>query len=404
MTPSDHDVAIVGGGLAGATLARALAGSGIRTLVVERALAFKDRVRGEGMLPWGRPEATALGIDGLLDSAGAIEVRYWKRYLGGAPRDCRDLIATTPGHHGCLDFYHPAMQRQLLDSAEAAGADVRRGVEITAVEAGTPPYLRMRGAHGEERISARLVIGADGRASKVRATAGFTVDRDQHPLMIAGVLHEGLRVPDDTVQYVQNPAVGRAALVFPLGKQRFRSYFVYSSANTPRTMSGSGHAGDFVTSCVETGAPREWYEKAEAAGPLAAYPGADTWVEHPYRDGVVLIGDAAAASNPAWGCGLALTLRDVRVLRDRLLATDDWDAAAHAYAREHDAYYGALHRVQSWLMLLMYETGPAADARRAHVFPNLAKDPGRAPDMQGLGPETPSDEAARRRFFAEDVA
>jgi hypothetical protein len=92
------------------------------------------------------------------------------------------------------------------------------------------------------------------------------------------------------------------------------------------------------------------------------------------------------------------------VLRDRLLATDDWDAAAHACAREHDAYYGALHRVQSWLMLLMYETGPAADARRAHVFPNLAKDPGRAPDMQGLGPETPSDEAARRRFFAEDVA
>lgn len=39
-----------------------------------------------------------------------------------------------------------------------------------------------------------------------------------------------------------------------------------------------------------------------------------------------------------------LTLRDVRVLRDCLLATDDWHAAAHAYAQQHDRYYGALHR------------------------------------------------------------
>jgi hypothetical protein len=86
-----------------------------------------------------------------------------------------------------------------------------------------------------------------------------------------------------------------------------------------------------------------------------------------------------------------------------LLANDQWDQAARAYAREHDAYYAALHRVQSWFTLLMYETGPAADARRSHVFPNLAKDPARAPDMLALGPDTPSDEAARRRFFAEDL-
>jgi 2-polyprenyl-6-methoxyphenol hydroxylase-like FAD-dependent oxidoreductase len=63
--------------------------------------------------------------------------------------------------------------------------------------------------------------------------------------------------------------------------------------------------------------------------------------------GVVLVGDASATSDPSWGCGLSLTLRDVRVLRDCLLATDDWHAAAHAYAQRHDRYYGALHRVPS---------------------------------------------------------
>ncbi|MFP3435856.1 FAD-dependent monooxygenase, partial [Paraburkholderia sp. SIMBA_061] len=79
--------------------------------------------------------------------------------------------------------------------------------------------------------------------------------------------------------------------------------------------------------------------------PLAAYPGADCWVKHPYRDGVALIGDAAATSDPSFGCGLALTLRDVRVLRDCLLSNDDWHAAAEDYARQHDAYYAALHRI-----------------------------------------------------------
>jgi hypothetical protein len=51
----------------------------------------------------------------------------------------------------------------------------------------------------------------------------------------------------------------------------------------------------------------------------------------------------------------------------------------------------------------MYETGPAADARRARAFVRLATDPSRAVDLQGLGPESPSDDAARQRFFGEDA-
>ena len=65
--------------------------------------------------------------------------------------------------------------------------------------------------------------------------------------------------------------------------------------------------------------------------------------------GLCSVGDAAAANDPCWGCGLSLTLRDVRVLRDALLASDDWDAACRRYAAEHDRYYGALHRITSWL-------------------------------------------------------
>jgi menaquinone-9 beta-reductase len=94
-------------------------------------------------------------------------------------------------------------------------------------------------------------------------------------------------------------------------------------------------------------------------------------------------------------------LRDVRVLRDHLLAEADWDAAATAYATDHDFYYSALHRIEGWWREMFYGVGPEAEAMQARALPEIAKDPSRVPDIVGLGPEAPHDEAARRRFFAE---
>ena len=115
-----------------------------------------------------------------------------------------------------------------------------------------------------------------------------------------------------------------------------------------------------------------------------------------------MIGDAAAASDPSFGCGLSLTLRDVRVLRDRLAGTGDWRAAADAYAAEHDRCRADLRRVHSWYSELWYGTGVAAETMRARVLPLLTEEPTRLPDFIGLGPEAPSDETARRRMFGED--
>ncbi len=125
-------------------------------------------------------------------------------------------------------------------------------------------------------------------------------------------------------------------------------------------------------------------------------------MEHPYRDGVVLVGDAAAASDPSYGQGLSLTVRDVRVLRDCLLSHNDWEEAGHAYATAHDAYYRALHTGTGWIWDVFYDTGPVAEARRARVFPLLAQDPSRMPDVLVSGPEVPLDETVRRRFFGEE--
>jgi 2-polyprenyl-6-methoxyphenol hydroxylase-like FAD-dependent oxidoreductase len=185
----------------------------------------------------------------------------------------------------------------------------------------------------------------------------------------------------------------------PIGGQHFRTYFAYGKNGAQRPLSGRRHAADFVAACVATGAQPEWYAGAEIAGPLAAFEGAWRWVDHPYREGVALIGDAAATGDPAFGLGLGMALYDARLLRDRLLADDDWDAMGHAYAGEHDRGCGAVHRVESWLTELVYALGPEADAQRAHVAPLHKAEPDRKPDLVGLGPEAPSDETARRRFF-----
>jgi 2-polyprenyl-6-methoxyphenol hydroxylase-like FAD-dependent oxidoreductase len=44
---SAHDVVIAGGGLGGAALAKSMAESGARVLVIEHERQFKDRIRGE---------------------------------------------------------------------------------------------------------------------------------------------------------------------------------------------------------------------------------------------------------------------------------------------------------------------------------------------------------------------
>ena len=111
------DVIIVGGGLAGSTLAARLARAGRRVLVLESETKFKDRVRGENMLPWGVAAARRLGIYERLVQAGGHRPRWWNMYVMGHPMERRDLPQTTPHGETPLNIYHPDLQEALLESA-----------------------------------------------------------------------------------------------------------------------------------------------------------------------------------------------------------------------------------------------------------------------------------------------
>ena len=402
MVDGAYDVITVGGGLGGAAFAKVMAEHGARVLVLERERQFKDRVRGEYLAPWGVAEARALGLHDMLRDTCGHALLWIETYLDSRPPRRRHLPSSTPHQASAMGLYHPAMQEGVLQAAEAAGAEVRRGVSVRGVRPGQVPSVVIDHDGHRAELRARFVVGADGRASRVRQWAGFPVHHDPERLYIAGMLLEEMPAPpEDTSSIAYNTQRGLEALLFPQGQGRVRAYLVHHK-DAPYRLHGATHIAAFVEESIQAGIPATWYAGTHPIGPLASFSGAATWVGHPYRDGVGLIGDAAATSDPTWGQGLSLTLRDVRVLRDQLLSQEDWEAAGQAYAREHARYFGVVHTAEEWLTAMFHETGPAADARRAKALPLIAQDATRRPDVTASGPDCVLDEIARRRFFGED--
>ena len=396
MPVHDYDVIAVGGGLGGSTVAKVMATAGARVLMLEQEAKFRDRVRGEFMAPWGVAEARRLTIEDLLQSCGCYVPKV-EMGMG----DPRDLAATTPQGLPALGFSHPEMQEALLESASRAGAEVRRGTAVTAIQPGQPPQVQFRASGNTETVSARLVVAADGRSSAARKWAGFEVKYQPHPFLFAGVLLSGLGMPRNLGHYCFNPAIAMVTAIVYQGKDRFRTYLAYPTDGMER-LQGEQSLPRFLEQSRRTTTSPNFYDGVlHCIGPLAPFSCDEDWVEHPYSAGVALIGDAASTSDPVFGQGMSLTLRDVRTLSEKLLSNGDWEAAGNDYATEHRRYFSVIHTSCEWLRHMFQEQSPEADRRRAIAMPLIAEDPTRIPDHIMGGPELPIDDSVRARFFGE---
>jgi menaquinone-9 beta-reductase len=208
-------------------------------------------------------------------------------------------------------------------------------------------------------------------------------------------------MPESVSYIMTNPMSNQGVYVFPQGKGRARAYFAYP-VDAGYRLQGQRDVPRFLDECVKAGAPAEYYSGAKPCGPLASFEAADSWVPHPYKEGMALLRDAAASSDPSWGNGLSLSLRGVRILRDCLLRNKDWQKAGHEYADEFDRVYDVIHNVTTWSRQIFMETGLEADARRERALPLIAQDPTRVPDHGIGGPDLPFDkDLSRARFFGE---
>src|SRR5215471_18691034 len=121
----EYDLIVVGAGLGGSSLARAIAETGARVLVLEREHQFKDRVRGEAMWPWGFAELQALGIDETIYTKFGTEQTHLDIYFGGERVTRRDVRSTSNQKLPVINWLHYEMEEGLAQAAERAGAEMR---------------------------------------------------------------------------------------------------------------------------------------------------------------------------------------------------------------------------------------------------------------------------------------
>jgi flavin-dependent dehydrogenase len=258
MPQHEYDIITVGGGLAGATLAKAMAENGARVLVVERERHFKDRVRGEGTFPWGVAELQKLGVYELLLSTCARSIRWEDMYIGGVRTEHRDLIATSLQRLPMLNWIHHEMEEVLIQAAQDAGAEVRRGVRACGVTPGARPSVSLEEQGRLEEVSARIVVCADGRGSVARKWLNVPVQQESYGMLLAGVLCDATpNIPDDANHFFLYPGPGVFAFLCPLGQGRTRAYAWHPRERDHR-FQGNEDLPRFVEQSVKAGVPAEW--------------------------------------------------------------------------------------------------------------------------------------------------
>ena len=363
------DVVIVGGGIAGGSLAVALARAGLGVTVLEASTEYQDRVRGESMHAWGLKEARELGVEQVMLDAGAHVTGLWKQYAEGIGVASEIPVAMmVPDIPGTLNLRHPVACQALIDAASAAGATVVRGTSDIKLADGGVHYTAGSTTH---EVLASLVVGADGRQSNIRRQVGIELERQEPVSYIAGLLLDGIdAIPTDHDVLAAEGDV--MFVLFHQGGGRARAYLVTGKSGQHRFAGPSG-ADHFREACALPCLP--WGDVLAAgtpAGPVATYPGDDTWTATPFADGVVLIGDAAGHNDPIIGQGLSIAMRDARIVRDLVLDGARTPDAFAAYGAERMERMARLRFIADVLAVSQIADGPNLPARRAFMLERMA--------------------------------
>jgi 2-polyprenyl-6-methoxyphenol hydroxylase-like FAD-dependent oxidoreductase len=391
--PDSFDVVIVGGGIAGSALAAVLAREGIAVAVLERDLAPIDRVRGEFMAPWGAAELKQLGLLDCLTAAGGLFVKRSIPYDENQPREAAlpfalDLSKMHPEVPGPFCMGHPAMCVVLAKAAEQAGAVYLRGVEDIEVAARAPPRVTFQRDGHRTEWRPRLIVGADGRNSRVRRQLGMTVLADPPHNLLGGMLVEGVPKWPQDLQVIGTEDRSHF-LIFPQGRDRVRLYLCFDFEDKAPYV-GPKRQENLIAAfaglrCLPYA---EAIAKAQPIGPFNSFSNEDHWVEDPTAPGVVLIGDAAGHNDPIIGQGLSIALRDVRLVSQIVIAGSRDQGSFHPYVQERLERMRRLRITARVAVMLRAQYGEEARLRRQRAGRRMRIDKMLSPVMASLiGPD-----------------
>ncbi|MBR0848202.1 UbiH/UbiF family hydroxylase [Bradyrhizobium diazoefficiens] len=315
------DAAVIGGGPAGLAAAIALAQAGTRTALVARRVPYADN-RTTALLgasvelletlevwPRCRDKAAALEIMRLVDDTGRLfrapEVRF----------SCHEI--------GLDAFGYNIDNRSLMLALEERAAElpdlVRFDDEADSVVIGDAD-VAIRTA-SNKFLSARLVVGADGRHSLCREAANIAVTR-RDLAQTALTFNVGHARPHRNISTEFHTPHGPCVFV-PLPGNRSSIVWVSAPAEAERLRALSD---EDLSAAVEK-------QSHSILGRMTVEPGRNLFplaIERPTsfgRDRVALVGEAAHVVPPIGAQGLNLGLRDAadvaRLVSEAIAAGQD---------------------------------------------------------------------------------
>ncbi|HVW69728.1 MAG TPA: 2-octaprenyl-6-methoxyphenyl hydroxylase [Steroidobacteraceae bacterium] len=327
--PLDVDVAIVGGGMVGASLALALRGLGTRVLLIEGVApgaaaqpSFDDRttalgnasrrifdalgvwpdiapqaaairtihVSDAGRFGFARLRAAEQGIDafGYVVANRVIGAALWKRLTAS-----QEIVLRVPAKAEGFEINAEGAAFTLVGEHAVAGESA---AEARAIRT--------------ERVTARLIVAADGAHSGVRAAAAIEADVEDYD-QIAIVAHVAADHAHDGTAYERFTPTGPLA-VLPLYDGSYGVVWSCNPKDAERVL-----ALDDDSYLRELQTRFGWRAgRFVRVGRRASYPLKLTRAVTTTATRTVLIGNAAQALHPVAGQGFNLGLRDAAMLAE----------------------------------------------------------------------------------------
>jgi 2-octaprenyl-6-methoxyphenol hydroxylase len=315
------DVAVVGGGIAGTTMAAILGGAGLEVALIERQAPSTLATLAHD----GRTTAITFGSRRILEAAG-----LWKKL---APHACPiEDIRVADGHSPLFLHFdsrevgdqalgsiveNRLIRQALYDRVKTLKTVTRIApANVTALDAGGP-MARLTLDDGRE-IAADLIVGADGRESFIRAASGIeTIGWKYNQAAIVTIM--GHELPHDNIA-VENflppgPFASLPMVDAPDGTHRSSIVWTDSTDAVPDYVK-FGKAEFDAELQLRVG---EWLGKVWDIGPRFTFPLQLRHAKRYIGPRVALIADAAHVIHPIAGQGLNLGMRDIGCLAELLV-------------------------------------------------------------------------------------
>lgn len=328
MRDQSTEVAIVGGGPAGAALGIQLATRGIEVAIFERWRSPRWRASGVYSSPLTRGRLSALGL--TPDQLRAL-IRPISRMVVEAPAT-PSVVLDYSDEGGACGIDRVRLERTLLDRAIEVGAQVHEGstVRDVRIPAGV---VDISTADGRASWRARVVVGADGPGGRVAKAA--QVDRSVTFLRRTGIT--GHRA-DPAALSPPTPMNARMVIgsgwycgVCPVPDARVNVGLVMASNQVERQLADGTSVRRVLDRTIARlpGDPQPWQQAPATDEVCIATPLAQR-VRRRAGAGWLLVGDTAGFIDPLSGEGIHRALVSAELAADAIAKarsgrSDAWD-------------------------------------------------------------------------------